>query len=253
VDNENKSTSPQPSELNRSAGVKEMGLLLRSQWPKYLVDVLVIILSITLSFTFDSLKEESNRRASEEIYLKALLGDITSDISELKKIIASTENVVNQGNWLVNMAERPREINMDQFASAVREVMQRPNFISKDATFSDLTSSGNMLLVEDITLKASLFDYHRLYESVRAVEVAERETLNSNIAPYLMKYFSIKGLTGKGRVIHKGVNLDQLLQDDDFTNIISLRLVNRSELLDDYRQELDKAEKIKAQLTAKID
>jgi len=132
--------------------------------------------------------------------------------------------------------------------------MERPNFISKDATFSDLTSSGNMLLLEDINLKGILFDYHRLYETVRTVEIAERETVNSSIAPYLMRNFSIKGLKkgAKGSVVHQGVNIDQLIQQDDFSNIFSLRLVNRAELLDRYREELSLAQKIKERLISKI-
>lgn len=228
--------------------------MLQSQWPKYLVDVLVIILSITISFTFDSFKEESNRKASEQAYLKALLGDITSDSNELKRVIGATENVIDKANWLLSLSDNPKEIKMDEFATAIKEVMERPNFVSKDATFSDLTSSGNMLLLEDINLKAMLFDYHRLYESVRAVETSERETVNTSIAPYLMKNFSIKGLKkgAKGSVVHQGVNIDQLIEEDDFSNIFSLRLVNRSELLDAYRQELVMAEKIKVTLASKI-
>jgi hypothetical protein len=241
------------SSPNRWASFREIGFLFRSQWPKYLVDVLVIIIGITLSFTFDSFKEEYNRRATEKAYIKALLGDVISDIHELKRVIAASENVVEKANWLLSMTDKPKEINREQFATAVKEVMDRTNFISKDATFSDLTSSGNMLLLEDINLKATLFEYHRLYESVRAVEIAERETANINIAPYLMKNFSIKGLKkgGKTTIVHQGVNLDQLLGDNDFSNIISVRWVDRSELLDDYRLELTMAEKIKAQLDAK--
>ena len=253
MENEKESVSP-ASGPSRWASFKEIGLLLRSQWPKYIVDVLVIILSITISFTFDSFKEESNRKASEQAYLKALLGDITSDINELKRVIGATENVIGKANWLLSLSDNPKEIKMEEFATAIKEVMERPNFVSKDATFSDLTSSGNMLLLEDINLKAMLFEYHRLYESGKGVEIAERETVNSTIAPYFMKNISIKGLKkgAKGSVVHQGVNLDQFIQQDDFTNIFSLRLVNRAELLDRYREELTLADKIKVKLSDKI-
>ena len=236
------------------ASFREIGLLLRTQWPKYLVDVLVIILSITLSFMFDSFKEESNRKASEQAYLKALQGDISSDILELKKVIASTENVVAKATWLLSLPDMTEPVATGEFATAIKDVMERPNFNANDATFSDLTSSGNMLLLEDLNLKAALFKYHGFYESVKPVEIAERETVNVNVAPYLMKNLSIKGLRkgAKGPVVHQGVTLDKLLHDDDFSNVFSLRLVSRSELLDDYRQELVLAEKINALLKEKI-
>jgi hypothetical protein len=250
MENESQPTPPAQS----WASVREIGLLLRTQWPKYLVDVLVIILSITISFMFDSFKEESGRKSSEQAYLKALHGDITSDILELKKVIASTENVVAKANWLVNLPDDANAINRDELAAAIKQVVERPNFNSKDATFSDLTSSGNMLLVEDMNLKAALFEYYRFYESIRAVEVAERETMNVNVAPYLIKNLSIKRLAkgATGSVLHQGVELSDLMHNDDFTNIFSIRMVSRAELLDDYRIELTSAEKIDSLLTAKI-
>lgn len=244
-------TPPAPASW---AHAKEIGMLLRTQWPKYLVDILVIILSITLSFMFDSFKEDSGRKASERAYLKALQGDIESDIQELKNVIAQTENVVAKANWLVNLPDDAAAINRDEFAEAIKQVVERPNFNSKGATFSDLTSSGNMLLLEDINLKAALFEYYRFYESIRAVEVAERETMNVNVAPYLIRNFSIKRLArgATGSVLHQGVELNDLLHNDDFTNIFSIRLVSRKELLDDYRIELASAEKIKVLLHSKI-
>jgi hypothetical protein len=253
MENENESVPPLSS-TTQWASFKEIGLLLRSQWPKYLVDIFVIILSITISFTFDSFKEESNRKASEQAYLKALLGDITSDINELNRVIHATDNVIDKANWLLSLSDNPKEIKMEEFATAIKDVMERPNFTSKDATFSDLTSSGNVLLLEDINLKGMLFDYHRLYESVRAIETAERETVNTSIAPYIMKNISIKGLrTGmKSPVLHRGINIYQLIQEDDFSNIFSLRLENRSELVDAYRFELTLAERIKIALADKI-
>lgn len=253
---ESKPEQPKLTESDKKkkswAKAREIGSLLREEWPKYVVDVFVIILSITISFAFDNFKEDSSRKASEQIYLKALLADISSDVNELKEIIGSTEDVVSKANWLLTQTDKHGEINMDTFATAIKNVMQRPNFTSKDATFADLTSSGNMLLLEDINLKALLFEYHRLYESVRAVEIAERETVNAIVSPYLVKYFSIKGIVRNGSVVHQGVTIDQLLQSDDFSNMISIRLVNRKELLDNYKQELTMAEGIKATLASKI-
>lgn len=245
---------PAPPAPASWAHAKEIGMLLRTQWPKYLVDILVIILSITLSFMFDSFKEESARKASELAYLKALLGDIESDIHELKNVIAHTENVVAKASWLVNLPDDATAINRDQFAEAIKQVVERPNFNSKGATFSDLTSSGNLLLLEDITLKAALFEYYRFYESIRAVEVAERETMNVNVAPYLIRNFSIKrlGRGATGSMLHQGVAFSDLLRSDDFTNIFSIRLLSRKELLTDYQVELASAEKIKALLSSKI-
>jgi hypothetical protein len=249
VENENELTP-----VRGWARAREIGWLLKAQWPKYVVDVLVIIISITISFTFDNYKDESNRRTSEQAYLKALLGDINSDINELNEVIAQTDSVVKKANWLLALSEKPGAVKMEEFGAAIRQVIGRPNFISKDATFSDLTSSGNLLLLEDMDLKARLFEYYRLYESVRAVETAERETVNINIAPYLMKNISIKGLRrgARGPAVHEGVHVDQLVKQDDFNNVISLRLLTRQELLEGYREELGVAQKIKDGLVVKI-
>ncbi len=228
---EESAASENDSSKNRSdrwASFRGIGDLLRSQWPKYMMDIVVIILGISISFTLDGRKEEATRAASEQVYLQSLLGDITSDIDELNKVINKTKTVVDKGYAILELTKDPGKENIDltQFSNDFKDIVARPNFVSKDATFSDLRSSGNMQLLTNTKLKAELFTYFRLYESNKAVEISERETMNTIIAPYLMKRFSIAGLTAndKTSILKNGVDLQVVLSENEFSNAVALRL-----------------------------
>jgi len=69
-----------------------------------------------------------------------------------------------------------------------------------------------------------------------------------------MRNISIKGLQkgARGSAVHQGVHIEQLVKQDDFNNVISLRLLTREELLEGYREALGVAQKIKSRLVAKI-
>ena len=56
---------------------------------------------------------------------------------------------------------------------------KRPKFTTRDATFSDLKSSGNLHLLKDIGLKNSLFAYYNVAQNIKdlqskALMMAER-------------------------------------------------------------------------------
>jgi hypothetical protein len=75
---ENKDGGPEPrptTPVVSWASIREISGLIKTQWPRYLVDILVIILGITISFTLDSRKEEADRATLEQVYLKSLLTD----------------------------------------------------------------------------------------------------------------------------------------------------------------------------------
>ncbi len=248
-------TTPPRKTPMRWASVRDIGHLLRLQWPKYLVDILVIILGITISFMLDSRKEESNRQASEQVYLKSLLADITSDIDELNNhVITKTKEIVNKADAMLVLTDQPDVAiaDVNQFAADIFVIMERPNFTSKDATFSDLRSSGNMQLITNVKLKTRLFEYYRLYESMKVVETAEREVSNTIIAPYLLKRFSIKSMVVRKKPVLTKIEWKDVLRETEFSNTVSLRLINRQELLEGYQNELDLALKIKTILESQI-
>jgi hypothetical protein len=254
---ENKDGGPEPrptTPVVSWASIREISGLIKTQWPRYLVDILVIILGITISFTLDSRKEEADRATLEQVYLKSLLTDVNSDLDELtRNVIPATSEILTKSEQLLRLSDAPGAPDPNQFSTNIKIITGRPNFISKDATFSDLRSSGNMQLITDVKLKTGLFEYARLYEAIKGVQFSERETSNTIIGPYLIKRLSIKSMVlGNSSILPPGIQLKDVLQENEFSNVAALRLITRKELLEDYQEAAKLGGRIQAKLTSMI-
>ncbi len=229
---------------------RDIGHLVRAQWPKYLIDILVIIIGITISFTLDSRKEEANRAVLENKYSKGLLEDIDSDITKLGDLIIKTKQIVSSANALLVLTNQQDQapIDLEKFSSNFSKMLATPKFISKDATFLDLRS-GNIQLITDFRIRATLFEYYGLYETIKADETLERDQLVNLVQPYLLKTFSAKAfIISKKLIVPKGTDLRIVLQENGFSNSVGMRLIVRQDLLIRYQEQLRQAEKFKATL-----
>jgi hypothetical protein len=248
--------------MTKTNPLKGLQQLLKEKWTEYLVEIIVIILGITISFALDEWKEQRQKKELEQVYLKSLHNDLIQDIRNLKRTIEETQLVIRQAKMLLAQAElSPRADSLPippvQFFTALRDILRRPLFIAHDATFSDLKSSGNMQIITDFPLKNALFGYFLDYESIKLIEVAEREVTITITGPYLMKHFPLRYLERRYLADTSSQHLKEnnfmpMLRDREFSNNLFIRLSNRAELLQDYQEALALSQKIKSRVEKQL-
>ncbi|QDK78382.1 hypothetical protein EXU85_07100 [Spirosoma sp. KCTC 42546] len=222
--------------------------LFRESWPEYVIEVIVIIFSITISFAFDEWKDNRRKKELEQTYLKGLYSDIETDLSQLQEVISETQQVIQKAKSLSDVNSQAPISDYNQLASTVRFVFKRPRFIAEDATFSDLKSTGNMQVISSFPLKKSIFDYYKQYETIVQVETAELETTNMVVAPYVLRRFP---LAEKANNAPK-TNWAAIMGEAEFQNALLIRRSTREELLRDYQQSLKLGKKILALIKSKM-
>ena len=79
--------------------------LLREKSPEYVVEILVIIIGITLSFAVDEWKDLRQKRELEQVYLKSLLSDLEQDLRELDEVMEETRLVIDKGEELLDVGD----------------------------------------------------------------------------------------------------------------------------------------------------
>ena len=128
--------------------------LIREMWPAYLIEIVVIILGISITLALEQWRDGVKERKLEQVYLGNLLADIQADRQSLRDAASGTQLLLGHGNDLLQFVNEPvtHLLSTDQVHSDVRAVLSRPKFIAHDATFSDLKTSGNLHLVDDISL-----------------------------------------------------------------------------------------------------
>ena len=228
---EEKPAEPAPKPVN-SFG--KLYSLIRERWPEYVLEIAVIIFSITISFAFDEWKDSRHKQELEQAYLKGLYKDVKIDTSQLKEVIAETQQVIHTANSLAELNPQTSRYDYRQFVSQTRFIFKRPRFIAEDATFADLKSTGNIQVINSFPLKNSLFDYYKQYETIVQVETAELETTNTIVGPYLLKRFPLAGKTSSPPI----GNWLAITGEIEFQNALLIRRTTREELLHNYQRSL---------------
>jgi hypothetical protein len=224
--------------------------LIQEMWPAYLIEILVIILGISISLILEEWRDRGKEHQLESIYLKNLLTDIETDSVSLKNAIDGTVTLLISGNQLLGYSRSPdsKNINYGQTKTDVRSILGRPNFISSDATFSDLKSSGNLHLIRDIGLKNSLFAYYGETQRIKEVQNAEQQSTIVLSGSYFMKSFPIDSVE---RPAQAPVD-PHVLDDVQFRNNVLLRVGNREELLLVYQKTDSIGAALRRALSSKI-
>ena len=228
--------------------------LIRDMWPAYLIEIFVIILGISITLALEAWREGIKENHLEQVYLKNLLADVETDQSSLKNTIALTEKMLGNGDELLALIRNPqgKTITPTRMKEDLRAILERPDFISRDASFSDLKSSGNLHLLKDIRLKNLLFAYYAEAQHIRDLQNAELQATIVLSGNYFLKLFSMDDKIIRGDLAPAEA-IPSLLNSVEFENQVLLRVSNRKELLAVYQNADALGGEIKKELTAKID
>lgn len=174
--------------------------------------------------------------------------DMESDIIELDKVIQQTKIVLESGRELIEQSHAEKiSLEKKEFIHLVRLLIDRPNFVSKNITFSSLKSTSNFQLIQDLELKKLLFDYDQKYQALKTVEMAELHAMVSITGPFVIKYIPLTDSIRSEKWLLR-LHVEDVLGNVEFINNIILRLGNRMDLLQSYDAILNTARQIRERL-----
>ena len=223
--------SPVPHKKHSFSG------LIKEMWPAYLIEIIVIILGISITLALEEWRDNSKENHLEQIYLKNLQTDVGTDLTSLSQAITGTNVLLQKGNELLGYTRSAdnKNITPNQIHEDVRSILGRPNFITSDASFTDLKSSGNLHLIKDIRLKNLLFAYYSETQHIKEVQDAERQTTITLSGTYFLKQFPLDEVSSQ-QITTTTSDMNALLKNIEFDNNVLLRVLNRKELLDIYQR-----------------
>src|SRR5688572_6812037 len=227
--------TPSKEHSNEDSIGKRFWLLLTQRWPEYVVEIIVVIIGITISFAISNYQQDSADKRLAHIYLQDLREDIKSDIFTLGVTIQQTDSVILSGQSLIAQGDSNIFVTRQGLVDLVRALIRRPNFISKNATFSSLKTSANFQLIKDIELRKLLFEYDQDYQTIKAMEAAELQATVTIAGPYIMKSIPISDSPRSSYWLEK-LDVEAILGSVEFINNVSLRIGNRKELLQSYEE-----------------
>lgn len=163
---------------------------LAEKWPEYLLEILVLIIGIYGAFALEEWKENRQDNKKQQLYVDRLIAESESDlqifdsqIDFLKKGISSVEN----------FSRVLKDVNAtdSSVVSAAREYFKygsiSPIFNFSRSTFDDLSSTGNLHVINNANIRDQLVKYYGYTELVK-----ERLQINNQWSLTLDGPFQVK-------------------------------------------------------------
>lgn len=223
--------------------------LLSEMWPAYLIEVVVIILGISITLVLEEWRDKGKEEKLAAVYKSNLATDIGADEKSLQYAISGTGEILKAGREIDSFVRDPEghELSIGRLNKDVRGLLSRPKFLSQDATFSDLKSSGNLHLITDLNLKNLLFTYYSKTANIRETQDAEQQATITLSGRYFLQLFSMDDSAAVPG-IHDPGGLRSLGRNIEFRNNVLMRVSNRTELLTLYKEAEELASRLRALL-----
>jgi hypothetical protein len=219
--------------------------LIGEMWPAYLIEIVVIILGISITLALEEWRDGAKEEKLENLYRRNLLSDIDADLGELQKATSRTTNLLAHGQTILQSENgSAAQSHFDTALTAdLRAILDRPKFVSHDATFAELKSSGNLHLIKDVDLKWLLFNFYNQVQVIKEVQDAEQQATITLVGPYFLQRFP---MDDGFRQSSKVEQFAGVAGDTEFRNLVLLRVTNRTEILALYNRADSFATQVKA-------
>jgi len=223
-----------------------------SDWPKYLIEMIVIIISISASFWLERMNEARLNKRAQLNLLRNLSTDLASDAKSLENLIRLSEKVVVNSDSVMILSKTANDFTskkklLDLFGA----ILPKPDFVPKNSTFFGAEST---LRIEDAELNFQLVDYYRLCDIIKEDQDDESARILNIFQPYLYTTCSADAwLTYDFESFATdGTSFKDYVKRDMFQNIVWQRKLDRQELGAYYRQGLALTKSLRSQLDSKI-
>ena len=185
---------------------------------KYAIgEIALVVIGIMIALTINNWNDQKNNKASEQIYYCRILEDFELDkqlIEELK--VKADIRIESSKKTLLDLDSGAKDKHdiINQFIMAARSEVYEP----RNATFKDLISSGNLKLLNDITLKNSLIQYYSELENKKLQLKQNRDEITKKIFDLVNTNVEI-GAIQEFEYVHQllGPEILQILPYNDWT------------------------------------
>ena len=214
-------------------------ILRAANWKYAVGEIFLIFVGITLALLASSWYENSKNREEEREVLRQLVVDLETDVATLQAAQAKIEEKVRLMTQLEAhiRAALPYSSDLD---GSFKTILTGGSARINTTTFETLKFSG-IDLVSSAELRSQLVDY---YDTEKTL-LEQRNSYDSgdtfSAGPYFKKNFRWES----GALLMTPIDYDSLIIDQEFLNILALRIWALSNLaVPTYSRIVDKAERL---------
>ena len=127
-------------------------------------EIVLVVIGILIALQINNWNEERKNVVSENQYYCLILDDLKMDYNKIQELIVASDDKVKVSKELLlelNSGKKDKNFLLNKFLKAFRGEA----FVSRNVTFNDLVSSGNIRLLKDDKIKNSLIQLYSELEN----------------------------------------------------------------------------------------
>ena len=148
--------------------MKRLLTTLSQKWPEYLLEGLVIIISILLAIWLENWNEERKDRIKEQEILLELKSEYLSNLEQLDQKITMRNQIMDAAHGILRYMDAPSLADRDSLMMFIFMMLRDPTF---DPIQNDLISSGNLRILQNDSLRLMLSNWTTEVFQVQELEL----------------------------------------------------------------------------------
>ncbi|MDH4107703.1 MAG: hypothetical protein OEW35_05275 [Gammaproteobacteria bacterium] len=226
-------------------------------WFAVLLDFLVVVVGLFVGLQIDTWWEGRRDIRLEQVYLAELAEDFAINGTRLQGRIAESEAILRAMVALQEQAVHAMpDAGGDVLGAYVRELQNMPTFIAVDRAYNNLAGSGDLKLIRSRELRNALASYYSRSEVIELVQQTHEAELVHTFQPYIIAHLDYAAVAF-GRLaefplpaaVEPGLLVDAL-PTREFRNIVTQKWIIMSDLLNQFRNQLERNNEIEALIEA---
>jgi hypothetical protein len=132
---------------------------------KYAIgEIVLVVIGILIALQINNWNEQNKNRESELTYYSRILDDFNLDKKLIEELVEKANNRISVSKEILlelDSGKKDKNFLLNKFLVALRS----DAYVPRNVTFKDLISSGNLKILNDVTIKNSLIQYYSELEN----------------------------------------------------------------------------------------
>jgi len=159
-------------------------------WSSLSLELIVVFLGVTAGFLLNNWRTEQQQQLLEQKYISGFLEDVNKNINELQQSINSDSLWLKRAVPIIKSLQN-KSLAADSAKAVIQMVMTISNIKINTDTYEDITNSGNLNIINDFDLKATIVNYNGVVKGVEFIDKFFYEYFNSFVMPFVFEEFDV--------------------------------------------------------------
>ncbi len=139
-------------------------------------EIILLVIGILIALQINNWNNDRSNHQKEMEYLKNIKRDLRDQLKDIENQYEYEQTQMNTANELIKSYEIDVSRKFSDTALAmVTTLVTRSNFVPVDPTFQDLKSTGNLILINNYSLRDELIRYYQ-----KLNDIASTININNN-------------------------------------------------------------------------